>query len=172
MADWRQALPAASGTVRMQLLPDSSAGAAGQPEPEPAQRGQSRPGAMSSERFDGTLTIARELSDAPNEDKTPYATKYEAREILENLKAELMAGGGSGSAAELIAGRVAIVDSILGTNFIDCEENPAGEKCLVSALESLKGQAKQYLSALQEVYNSLGVLWCGRGEYAKAKVRA
>eukprot|EP01051_Picozoa_sp_SAG22_P022065 SAG22_NODE_5138_length_1079_cov_0.762245_1_plen_337_part_10 len=122
-----------------------------------------------------TLEIAKQLSEAPNDDKTPYKTKYEARGILEKLKAEVEAGL---AAQPTIAssedytkskGKVAIVDALLGANYVDTEETPEGERCLSAALAFFKTQPRAYLSVLQETYNSLGVLWCGRSEYSKAR---
>jgi hypothetical protein len=143
----------------------------GPPSPDGGKTGGQRDYAMAltETKFKEVLHLARELSEQPNEDATPYKTKYEARDLLQNLQSQMRAASDESEEGDLLKERVAIVDSLLGANFIDCEENADGEKSLKAALATLAPKPRVYLSVLQEILNSLGVLWSSREEYPKAR---
>lgn len=117
-----------------------------------------------------------QLSDRENDDATPYKTKYEARELLKVARARLaveLEGADAASAeGKELQEKIAVVDERLGLNYIECEENSEGEKCLKAAIAVLRTYdcLAKYLPVLQEALNSVGILWASREDHKKAKV--
>ena len=64
----------------------------------------------------------------------------------------------------------AVLDSRLGSNFVQAEELGEGERMLSRAAQLLRGCGPAFLLERVRVLNSVGIVWSGRGEHEKARV--
>jgi hypothetical protein len=101
------------------------------------------PHQLLTERIPAVLARATELHSVEDDEKTPFKSKYEAREMLKEVMAQLTSCEGRFEASdpasrELWSDSVARVDLMLGANFVEAEELSQGEKHLVSALERMR----------------------------------
>lgn len=64
----------------------------------------------------------------------------------------------------------AVLDSRLGSNFVQAEELSEGERMLTRAALLLRGCGPSFLLERVRVLNSVGIVWSGRGEHEKARV--
>ena len=64
----------------------------------------------------------------------------------------------------------AVLDSRLGSNFVQAEELSEGERMLTRAALLLRGCGPSFLLERVRVLNSVGIVWSGRGEQEKARV--
>jgi hypothetical protein len=64
----------------------------------------------------------------------------------------------------------AVLDSRLGSNFVQAEELSEGERMLTRAAQLLRGCGASFLLERVRVLNSVGIVWSGRGEHEKARV--
>jgi hypothetical protein len=64
----------------------------------------------------------------------------------------------------------AVLDSRLGSNFVQAEELGEGERMLTRAALLLRGCGPSFLLERVRTLNSVGIVWSGRGEHEKARV--
>ena len=108
------------------------------------------------------FTKATDLQNTIDPAEKPYASKYKARKLLEEIienadkSNEALIGG--------LYANIGIID-------VDTEELSNAEVNLLKALEHLCNVENREFTILQElkVLNQLGILWCLREDYQKAK---
>jgi tetratricopeptide (TPR) repeat protein len=122
------------------------------------------------EQFKKTIHLSKEASKNDPEDE-PYKSLYEAREILSNLRVKICDFLNENPQNKDLFLATACLDLHLGCNYADTDETSTGEECLSKVLKSLEDMKLDeravciYLHAL----NHLGVVWCSRNRYDKAK---
>ena len=130
------------------------------------------------------LSLEESKNDPQNE---PYKSKYAARKILKELKAEaeeiisvedLVSSEGTAearseepSALQCEPGLVlAAIEYELGVNYVETEEVSAGQKCFVTCLKYLEGSfhAPCHVTLVISTKCQDGIIWSNRGEHQKA----
>jgi len=117
------------------------------------------------------LREATELASLREPEEEPFRYKEKAARVLKEC-AESLRGSAEGErdeAQELLAA-AAVLDARQGALLVEMEAWHDGEELLEKAATEL-GEATTELRLScfrQEVHNQLGVLWCNRGEHAKA----
>ncbi len=102
-----------------------------------------------AERVPIVLARAAELHLVEDEEKSPFKSKYEAREMLKGVMAQLSScedrlEASDPNLRELWSESVARVDLMLGTNFVETEELSQGEKHLTSALDRMTPRPSRF----------------------------
>lgn len=124
---------------------------------------------------------ALEENDLPqdkNPKREPFKSKYAARKTFQGLvdeclkyteKYEAMANV-EFRLKQYVKGTTAVLQSILGQNYVDAEEVSEGERRLMTActlLEDIRRLPRYIITSIQ-TYGALGILWAGRGEHEKS----
>jgi hypothetical protein len=114
------------------------------------------PHQLITERLPIVLARAAELHLVEDEEKTPFKSKYEAREILKGVMAQLSScevrlRDSDPALSELWSDSVARVDLMLGNNFVEAEELSQGEKHLISALDRMKLHPTRFASEVNRI---------------------
>ncbi len=109
------------------------------------------PHQLLTERIPVVLARATELHLVEDEEKTPFKSKYEAREMLKGAMAQLISCEGrlgefDPALSDLWSDSVARVDLMLGNNFVEAEELSPGEKHLLSAVDRMKLHPARFAS--------------------------
>jgi len=116
----------------------------------------------------GVMDQASALMAREAPEKTPFMHKYEARELLVGLLAQVHSCEGremSTGIQEMLAGCIGHVEHLLGVNFYESEEISQGEKHLMIAKDLLKQHHIEHMDCL----NHLAMIWSTRAEYVKAE---
>eukprot|EP00929_Paragymnodinium_shiwhaense_P087163 TRINITY_DN47445_c0_g1_i1.p1 TRINITY_DN47445_c0_g1~~TRINITY_DN47445_c0_g1_i1.p1 ORF type:complete len:739 (-),score=205.21 TRINITY_DN47445_c0_g1_i1:2-2218(-) len=126
------------------------------------------------EKVPDVLNKYDELCQIEDPEETPYKTKYKARRLLQDAikdverLLEKTAPSREADRGRLMVGQLFFY---LGKNFYFCEEVPQAEMLYNRGLERyLRSPLRlepQYFAHLQDMFNSLGALWCGRGNYSQ-----
>jgi tetratricopeptide (TPR) repeat protein len=100
--------------------------------------------------------------------ETPYKSKYEARDIYNEIIKTLADLGDDKSHCQAILGGLYCTVGIID---VDVEELSTGETNIVKALKILDEMPEQHLKIISELkaLNQLGILWCMREDFEKAK---
>ncbi|XP_070544947.1 KIF-binding protein-like [Ptychodera flava] len=132
---------------------------------------QSEAGDMSEifTKYEKARKLSEEDSKADPETE-PYKSKYEAREILVELKTMIQALLNENEHNEDVQYQLNALECLLASNYIETDETSSGEehlnKCL-SALQSEKLNQK-CVSIVLSTLNQYGILWCARSDFDKA----
>ena len=104
-----------------------------------------------SNKVPSVLLRASELHSIEDEEKTPYKSKYQAREILKATLAQLTSCEEKldPDLRETWSDSIARVELMLGNNFVETEELSQGEKFLVSALDRMKHDPSRFESEVR-----------------------
>ena len=115
--------------------------------------------------FQSKIEESEYFSNLPSDETRPYDNKYKARKILETL---IAAKSIEDLSAENKAITKGIIEFLLGTNFFDTEENSMADKHLLASLEHFSQLRKEkifyFFNYIQDLYNSLGILYTNREE--------
>ncbi|XP_002737383.1 KIF-binding protein-like [Saccoglossus kowalevskii] len=113
---------------------------------------------------------ARKLSEEIDPETQPYKSKYEAREILLDLKSTVQALLNENEEIDDVKFMLATLEYQLGLNFIECEELSSGEEHLNKCLLLLKDNKAntKCISTVLASLNQLGILWSARSEFEKS----
>jgi ATPase subunit of ABC transporter with duplicated ATPase domains len=104
------------------------------------------------------LKKASDLHSVEDDEKTPFKSKYRARELLKTLHAQLQSceermTQQEDSLNEKWANSLVQVELLLGTNFVETEELSPGEKMLSSALHRMKHDPSKFESEVSSPSN-------------------
>lgn len=117
------------------------------------------------------LEEARRLRAIEDPEETPFVSRYEERDVLAKVARQAAANAAAEPAGSSEARRAtaigAILNGMLGRNFMETEEPSAAQPKLEAAIDALEGISEE-AAAHVEVLNSLGVLWANRGEAEKS----
>jgi len=119
------------------------------------------------EEAQGLLDKVDELHAEDCEETNPFRAKYQARELKQLAACEWR--GTTSSFEEVRVATSLRAEYMLGVNFYDCEETSSGEKTLVGAVERMRASPTFSRVALMDALNHLGMIWCGRSEYSRAR---
>eukprot|EP01114_Cavostelium_apophysatum_P020492 TRINITY_DN6884_c0_g1_i1.p1 TRINITY_DN6884_c0_g1~~TRINITY_DN6884_c0_g1_i1.p1 ORF type:complete len:251 (-),score=29.93 TRINITY_DN6884_c0_g1_i1:49-765(-) len=119
-----------------------------------------------------TIAEANRLSAAEDPERTPFASRYKAIEILDKqqdaLQQKLGSGYLSNEQSEMVKDWCGVIDTHVGVLHIETEDLPAGEKRLLRALERLPLRENQHCLELLQIYNQLGMVFCNRNDSERA----
>lgn len=110
---------------------------------------------------------ALELLSAIDPKEAPYDSKYKARDIFKELSTNLPPNESDPFYNALMGGLYAEI----GVIDIDVEELSEGEKNLLKSLSHFEDLTDKKYCIISEIkaLNQLGILWCLRDDYRKAK---
>lgn len=121
--------------------------------------------------FHDTLETSDRLRKTPNDDDSPYETRYEEREFLHKLSKQAAANQKAEKAGTLAHSAAvafgAHAEYLLGVNYMETEEPGQAQTRLEAAIHGL-GCSPQEVVAQIDAVNHLGILWSNRGESRKA----
>ncbi|XP_029465015.1 KIF1-binding protein [Rhinatrema bivittatum] len=123
-------------------------------------------------KYQRSVALA-EVESKRDPENEPYRSRYRARELLEQLRAELTqeeeveVSRDNGRALALPR---ALVEFQLGVNLTETDELSAGEEHLQRVLNSLRHlpPGPENISLILQCQNKLGILWAERGEIQTA----
>ena len=115
------------------------------------------------ERLKEKFQTALDLTTKIDPVGTPYQSKYEAREILDEILTELSEFNHSSALVGGIYVALGIID-------LEVEELSKGEVSLLKSIELMCDVEQRDETILQEIkaLNQLGILWCLREDYEQA----
>lgn len=115
------------------------------------------------------LAECARLREVKNDDSTPYASRYDERELLQRLRKVCdRARDCDGERRDLGLKYVAIIDVLLGANFMETEETGPGFDALTRAEEALRPDEPAHVLACVDAANHLGMVFSARGDYDDA----
>ncbi|KAJ1143244.1 hypothetical protein NDU88_009555 [Pleurodeles waltl] len=132
-------------------------------------------------KYQRALHLSEEESKR-DPDTDPFRSKYSARELLNEIKAQIgqqelgreeqaSSPDPADSPGGILTIRLAVIELQLGVNHTETEELSAGEEHLVNSLRLLEPYRLRLecVSAYVQAQNNLGILWAGRGEIQVAQ---
>ncbi|RXN01782.1 KIF1-binding protein-like [Acipenser ruthenus] len=149
------------------------------------------------EKYQRSVTLS-EIESKKDPENDPFRSKYNARELLKQIKSSLgqyageneneqgengqqqaekelqveqqIAAGGD-SPAGLSAARLGVIEYQLGLNHTETEELSAGEEHLMNCIRLMDKYevTQENISLFIQSRNQIGVLWAGRGEIETAQ---
>jgi len=116
-----------------------------------------------STHFQAKIEESEYHSNLPSDETRPFDNKYAARKILEALNISKEVEALTPDNKAIAKG---IISYLLANNFFDTEENSYADKFFLAALESFSHLKKDkiflFFNYLQDIYNSLGILYTNR----------
>ncbi|MGH0117352.1 UNVERIFIED_CONTAM: hypothetical protein FKN15_033447 [Acipenser sinensis] len=149
------------------------------------------------EKYQRSVTLS-EIESKKDPENDPFRSKYNARELLKQIRSSLgqytgeneteqgengqqqtekelqveqqIAAGGD-SPAGLSAARLGVIEYQLGVNHTETEELSAGEEHLMNCIRLMDKYevTQENISLFIQSRNQIGVLWAGRGEIETAQ---